>query len=129
MRSRQIVRTYYAATILFLALDVAAGLNVRVAFLDGQPAWRAAYYAFCFACLAVTYWRPALSELVGATESLVALSALIVSFGSRVMLTGSAALGDADAVVTMPEVMNFGIAAGIAYIGWTSAANRIMKRS
>ena len=38
---------------VFLLLDYLVDFNVRLAFLDPWPAWRAVYYLFCFACVSV----------------------------------------------------------------------------
>ncbi len=122
MSSRALLRLYYAATALFLVLDVVAGVNVRIAFFDDEPVLRAGYYFFCFACLGVTLRWPGLTEIVGAFESLVALAALIVSFGARVMLPTPAA------AVTVPEVVNFVLASSVAYAGWVGAASSLQRR-
>lgn len=129
MSSQRIVRLYLAATAIFLVLDLLVGVNVRVAFLDESPWMRAGYYLFCFACLGVTLRWPALTEFVGAFESLVALSALIVSFGARVTLGTGAALDDPAALVTVSEIVNFALAGGVAYLGWISASASLRQRN
>lgn len=126
MSSKRLLTSYYAATVVFLALDALAGVNVRVAFLDEAPWMRAGYYLLCFACLGVTLRWPRLTEPVGAFESLLALTALIVTFGARVTL-GTAAALDGGALVTLPEVINFALAGGIAYIGWMSSAASLRR--
>jgi hypothetical protein len=128
MSSKRIVRVYFAATAVFLALDLLLGLNVRVAFLDESPWMRAGYYLFCFACLGVTLRWPALTEIVGAFESLIALVALVVSFGARVTLGAAAAIDDPAALVTVPEVINFLLAGGVAWIGWAAFSARVLRR-
>ena len=75
---------YYAATAGFILLDYGASVNVRVAFLDGLPGWRIAYYGFCAVCfLAIQRW-PRWSGTIAAGESLINLSALLISTGMRV---------------------------------------------
>lgn len=128
MSSKRIVRLYFAATAVFLALDLLAGVNVRIAFLDESPWMRAGYYLFCFACLGVTLRWPQLTEFVGTFESLLALTALIVSFGARVTLGTAAALDDPGAIVTVSEVVNFVLAGGVAYLGWISASASLRER-
>lgn len=116
--ARRLFRLYYGATALFLVLDYAFGLNVRIAFLDGFPAARLGYYLFCFACLALILWRPALTMIVAAVESLVTLAALITGFGIRVLLP---VMPDGDVgqpVPTLAEVMNFLLSGAIAYVAW-----------
>lgn len=128
MSSKRIVRLYFAATAVFLALDLLVGVNVRVAFLDEWPWLRAGYYLFCFACLGVTLRWPGLTEFVGAFESLVALTALILSFGARVTVATAATLADSAAVVTVSEVVNFVLAGGVAYLGWIGFSAGLRER-
>jgi hypothetical protein len=104
------LRLYYAGTALFLVLDYVAGINVRVAFLDPWPGWRAMYYLFCFACLAVIAWRPILTTLVTTIESLITLSALIISMGTRAM--------GLSVMVLETGGVNFLIAGAAAWLGW-----------
>ena len=117
--TRAVLIAYYAGTLVFLLLDYWAGLNVRVAFLEPFPAWRAAYYGVCFFCLVLVVWRPAWSVIVGAFESLVTLCALIISFGMRALLATDGMLEAGRGIITMPEVVNFIISGGIAYVVWT----------
>ena len=119
---------YYAATAVFLLLDLALGLNVRIAFLQGSPPLRAAYYGICFACLSLILWRPGWTPLVTAFESLVTLAALIVSFGTRAILASDAVLEGRDTALTLPEVVNFLLAGGIAYLAWTRGLRELVRR-
>jgi hypothetical protein len=110
--------TYYAATVLFLLLDYGAGLNLRIAFLDPYPVWRAAYYGVCFLCLGIIIWRPALTVIVAAFESLVTLSALIIGFAMRaILVTDNMLEGSAD-LIDAQEVFNFLLSGSIAYVAW-----------
>ena len=112
------LRFYYAATALFLLLDYVAGINVRVAFLDAWPGWRAVYYLFCFACLGIIAWRPALTTLVTTVESVITLSALIIGMGARAMGLSVSALETGGGVITSAEIVNFLIAGAAAWLGW-----------
>lgn len=123
--TRRVLIAYYGATVIFLALDYFAGLNVRVAFLEPFPAWRAAYYGFCLLCLALVAWRPDVSVIVGAFESLVTLGALIISFGMRAILVTDSMLETGSGFVTMPEIINFIISGGIAYVVWTRGVQEL----
>lgn len=49
--SAGVLRAYYAATLLFVVLDYALGINVSLAFLEASDELRALYYLLCFACL------------------------------------------------------------------------------
>ena len=89
--SSKILLAYYAATALFLLLDVAWGFNVRLAFLETLPVARAAYYGVCFTCLGLILWRPAWTVLIG--------GAVAVLFGIAVVL---GACSGRQAVVQVP---------------------------
>jgi hypothetical protein len=110
---------YYAATAVFLVLDLAAGINVRLAFLEGMPGWRAAYYGFCFACLAGMIARPAAEALIGVVESAVTLTALIISMMLRSMFIVDIPLDGSYDPVTIEEVVNFMISGSFAYYAYT----------
>ena len=103
---------------MFLVLDVGAGFNMRIAFLEPFPSWRAAYYCVLFLCLVLMLWQPSLTVIVGAFESLVTLAALIISFGMRAILATDTMLETGQGFVTMPEILNFILSGGIAYIAW-----------
>lgn len=116
--TRPLLLAYYAATFLFLLLDYFAGWNIRIAFLDPYPAWRAAYYGVCFLCLGIMIWRPALTVIVAAFESLVTLSALIIGFAMRAILVSDSMLEGSADLIDAQEVFNFLITGSIAYIAW-----------
>ena len=116
--SRTLLRSYYAATAIFLLLDYFADFNVRLAFLEPWPLWRLIYYLLCFGFLAIMVWRPALTNLVATIESLVTLSALILGMGIRAMSISVTVLETGGGILTMEEVINFIIAGGAAWLGW-----------
>jgi len=118
MSAIRILPWYYAATIVFLLLDYAAGINVRVAFLESLPTARAAYYAICFVCLGLMIWRPAWTTLIGTFESLVTLVALIFSMGLRVLVPTDAIFDENATFVTPYEIINFILAGSMAYFAW-----------
>ncbi len=115
---RNTLLAYYAATALFLALDYGFGVNVRVAFLQDTPGLRLGYYCVLFGCLALVLWRPEWSRLVGTLESLATLVALIVNMALRSMFVTVEMLDSGAGFVTMPEIINFLIAATAAYVAW-----------
>ena len=123
--SSRVLLLYYAATVLFVLLDYAAGLNVRVAFLEPYPEARIAYYGVCLVCLALMLWRPAWTVLIAAFESIVTLSALIIGMGMRTLLVSDKMLETGSGVVTVPEILNFLISGGVAYVAWVQGINRI----
>ena len=122
----QSFRLYYAATAVFLLLDFGFGVNVRVAFLDAWPVWRALYYLFCFACFGLIAWRPALADVVTTVESLITLSALILHMGARVLnLSAGAFEQGPDALIHVEEIVNFLIAGLAAWWGWQRGSRRL----
>jgi hypothetical protein len=112
------LRIYYGATAVFLLLDYVAGFNIRLAFLDPWPAWRALYYLLCFACLGLIVWRPALTTLVTTIESLITLSALILGMGVRVISLSATVMETGGAIVTTEEILNFLLSGMAAWVGW-----------
>lgn len=128
MNALRILPWYYAATVVFLLLDYVFGINVRVAFLEPWPVARVAYYAVCFACLALMIWRPVWTTLVGTFESLVTLVALILGMAIRVMVPTDAIFEENVAFVTIPEIMNFVISGSIAYLAWIKGLKQLSGR-
>lgn len=123
-----ILRSYYAATAAFLVLDFAAGVNLRLAFLDDRPEARIAWYLFCLCCSGMMMWRPAWTELIGAFESLLTLVALIIGVGMRVLLSADAAI-DSGEVLSLQQIINFLLAGGIAYVAWFRGITALFRRS
>lgn len=129
MSANRILPWYYAATVVFLLLDYVAGINVRVAFLESLPGARMAYYAICFACLALMMWRPAWTTLIATFESLVTLIALILSMGIRVMVPTDAIFGENASFVTYQDIINFVIAGSVAYVAWVRGVRALQRGS
>lgn len=127
--SRKILVFYYAGTALFLALDYGFGINVRVAFLETLPGFRAVYYGICFACLALMIWRPDWTTAIGVIESLATMIALIFNMALRSMIVTDAMLESGTGFVTMPEIFNFLIAGSVAYISWMRGLNALTSQS
>jgi len=124
---RNILLAYYAGTAVFLLLDYGLDINVRVAFLETLPGLRVTYYGVLFGCLALMLWYPSWSRLVGTIESLVTLVALIVNMALRSMIVTDAMLETGAGFVTMPEIVNFLIAGGAAYVSWLRGMNALAK--
>lgn len=128
MNVAHVLPWYYAATVVFLLLDYALGINVRIAFLDSMPAARMGYYAVCFACFGLILLRPAWAVLIGTFESLVTLVALILGMGIRVLVPNAAIFGENAGIVTVQEVINFVIAGSMAYLAWVKGIRQLVKR-
>ncbi len=123
----QPIRLYYAATILFLALDYLFGINVRVAFFDGVPGLRAVYYLVLFGCLALILWRPGWAVLVGTIESGFAFAALTIGIGSRLFVVTDQMIETGIGYVTFDEIINYLLVAGSAYFAWARGAKQLQR--
>ena len=115
LAGRRLFGAYYAATAVFLLLDFAFGLNLRLSFLADLPGWRLAWYLLCALCFLLIWRYPAWSNTVAAGESLLNLSALILYMGSRVIVTTDAVLETGRAPVSANELFNFLISGSAAY--------------
>jgi hypothetical protein len=127
--NRNILWIYYAATALFVSLDYGFGINVRVAFLDAAPGLRAGFYIVLFGCFALMIWKPQWTTLIGVVESLATLIALIINMALRSMVVTDMMLETGTGFVTMPEIFNFLIAGGAAYISYAQGIKRLANRS
>ena len=115
---RRVLQLYYAATIVFVILDYGAGLNVRIAGLEGLPQLKAGYYLVMFACLGLTLWRPAWSTAIGVVESLATLVTLIFSVALRSLFPTGQMLETGSGPLGVPDLVNFVIAGSIAWYAW-----------
>ena len=121
------ITVYYLLTIVFVVLDFFIGINIRAAFLDPYPLGRAAYYLFCFACLAVMLWRPGWAVVVGTVESLICVVALILAVGLRVMVVSEETIEAGSGFITPQEIVNFLLVDGIAYFAYMQGMSRIKR--
>lgn len=128
MSQKSILLTYYGGTILFLLLDLVFHYSVRATFLDTSTGFRMLYYGFCMLCFAVMIWKPALTALVAAVESVLTLSALIIVMGLRVMVPTDPTLETGADFVTSREIINFVLAGGMAYVAWGSSMQKLFGR-
>jgi hypothetical protein len=127
--SAKLLNYYYAATIVFVLLDYLLNINVRVAFLQDWPAWRAFYYGFCFACFGAMLWRPGWSTWIATFESLLTLSLLILNMGVRVILVTDEMIETGRGGVTTGEIINFMIVSIAAYLSFMRGATVIGGKS
>ncbi len=127
--SANFLNYYYAATIVFVLLDYLLNINVRAAFLQDWPAWRAFYYVFCFACFGLMLWRPGWSTWIATFESVLTLSLLILNMGARVILVTDEMIETGRGGVTMNEIINFIIVSIAAYIFFMRGATVIAGKS
>ena len=120
---------YYAATAVFVLLDYLLNINVRVAFLQDWPNWRAIYYVFCFACLGLMLWRPSWARLIATFESVLTLSLLIINMGVRVTVVTDQMIETGRGGVTTSEIINFAIISVAAYVSYRRGASALSGRS
>jgi hypothetical protein len=66
-----IPRYYYLMTPVFILLDYAVGVNIRVAALDAMPLYKNLYYGFCIVCGIVVFVWPLTSAVVALLESAI----------------------------------------------------------
>lgn len=117
VETRRVLQAYYAATVVFLVLDYGAGLNLRIAGLEGFPGLKAGYYLVIFGCLGLMLWRPSWSTAVGVVESLATLVTLIFSVAMRAMLAPQA-VDTGARLIGMTEIVNFLVSGSIAWFAW-----------
>jgi hypothetical protein len=113
--STKIVIGYYGGTIFFVILDYLLDFNIRLMFLDPWPVWRAAYYGICFGFFGLMLWRRDWSNYIGAAESSLTLSLLIITTAMRVMIVTDEMIEEGRGFVTVKELLNFVIAGTISY--------------
>ena len=116
---------YYGATALFMLLDYGFDFNMRVAFLEGFPAWRALYYALLIGIFVCTLRFQAWAPYLAVGESLITLSSLIITTAVKVLVVTEEGRG----FVNVSELLNFLISGFVGYFiylrrvkaaGWTS---------
>ncbi len=84
-RDVKLIRAYYLATPAFLVLDIALGMDMRAAFLDGTGS-RVFWYLLCTG-LGLVAWRwPVSAPLIGVIESSVNFFLLIAWIMLPIML-------------------------------------------
>ena len=127
--SRRILVFYYAATALFLLLDLGYDLNVRLAFLEAWPGFRLLYYGVLFGCMGLMLWRPEWTTLIGTVESLFCLIALIVNMALSWVIVTDEMIETGRHVISVPYIANYIIAGGAAYLSWTQGINALTSRS
>ena len=113
--SSRLVTAYYGATVIFVILDYLLDFNIRLVFLEAWPGWRALYYGVCLGFFGLMLWRPGWSSYIGAAESLLTLSLLIINMAMRVLVVTDAMIEEGRGFVTLNELLNFLIVGSITY--------------
>ena len=114
--STRLVTGYYGATVIFVILDYLLDFKIRLMFLHDWPGWRALYYCICFGFFGLMLWRPGWSRYIGAAESLLTLSLLIISMAMRVMIVSDEMIEEGRGFVTLNVILNFAIAGTVTYV-------------
>jgi hypothetical protein len=70
---------YYAATVVFVALDVFAGANLRAVAFAAYPGLRALYYAVLLGCGALSRARPAWAAPITLLESSFSIATMALA--------------------------------------------------
>ena len=111
----RLITVYYGATVLFIILDFLLDFNIRLIFLEDWPGWRVLYYAVCLSLFGLMLWRPGWSSYIGAAESLLTLSLLIIGTAMRVLVVSDEMIEEGRGFVTVNELLSFVIVGSIAY--------------
>ena len=119
---------YYAATLAFAFFDFFFGLNVRLTFLAEWPSGRALYYVFCVLCFLLIWRFPAWSGVVAAVESLVNLSALIISMALKVIVVTDEMIDAGRGAITLAELLNFLLSGSVGYLALTVRSAALQRR-
>lgn len=127
----RVIAIYYALTLVFVLCDFAFDFNVRLSFLQPWPQWRVLYYLIAAACFILIMRFPNWSNVVAAGESLINLSALIVSMGLKVLLVDDAMLDGGRGGLSLAELLNFALSGSVGYLALSvnsRAAHRDLSR-
>ena len=125
----RLVFGYYLATPLFALLDFGFGINVRAAFLDGQPLLKVAWYALALVCaLAMARW-PGRAGLVGLAESGANIALLVI--GTMTAYLGAVDAALSDSVMEPPfspaDAVNLVVSSGALIVSYIAAQARASR--
>jgi hypothetical protein len=128
-----IPRLYYLVTPAFIALDYWAGVNVRVAVLDGLPLYKNLYYGFCVLCGVVVYLLPVSSPFVALGESsvnvLLTILALFLPYVQNIQrLADLEGNWKAAETFSTEGAVNLVLAATMAVIGFVQSNKALSDR-
>ena len=121
----RMLRAWYLATPLVIALDALVGLGIRTPFLDGAPALRWAWYAGTSAAALVAWRWPRLTPVVGLVESGLDIVVFVLSAGMAYI---RAASGEGEAVFTGRAVANLILSGTVLSASYMVARTRLAAR-
>lgn len=119
------IRAYYGCTPLFLFLDLTFGIDVRIPGFLSHGSSKAFYYLFCFCCLGVTLWKPAISAFVGLLES--STNILILCLGVLLPIWTAASTLETGSILGPNEILKFVLAGSVclsSFYGCVSGMGR-----
>ncbi len=127
-------RLYHVVTPAFIALDCFAGVNVRVAVLDGMPLYKGLYYGLCVVCGAAVCLLPQSTIVVALFESTVNILITVLGIFRPYM----EAIGQFDNILEVDlqglslfdtrQAVNLLMAAGIAAFTFIHAGRALSDR-
>lgn len=121
------LQAYYAATVLFLAADLAFGFTARAAFFADAPVLRGGWYLLCLGCFGLTAWRPQWAAAVAALESAASLSLLILTTALRVVIVTDDMIEAGRVPVTGMEIVNFLLSGGVGWYALQQSLNALRR--
>ena len=125
-----LLRSYYAATPLFLAAEWLWGLNIRVPFFLVNPVLRYSYYGFCCACGIANYVRPRWTPFVALFESSINILLLVAGYAWQIfniywIIEQS---GEGPPAVTVQGAFSFIMAGAVWFFSFRRSETAVMAR-
>lgn len=129
-RPARLVFGYYLATPVFALLDLGFGMNVRAAFLDGQPALKLAWYALGIACAAAIARWPGRAGVVGLAESGASIALLVIGTMTAYLRAVDAALAESavEAPFSPADAVNLVVSSAALLVSYIAAQMRASRQ-
>lgn len=124
------VLVYYLATPAFAVLDLAFGINVRAAFLDGRPVLKLVWYALALVCAAAVARWPNRAGLVGLAESGASIALLVIGTMTAYLAAVDAAASESAAAgppFRPADVVNLMVSSGALIVSYIAAQARASR--
>lgn len=115
---------YYASTVVFVALDVLWGANLRAVAFESYPGLRALYYAVLLACGALVRARPGWSAPITLIESSLSLTTMALAVLAPYYVF-ALELRQAPGVDPVSLVFNFLLCGSVAVLAFQKALSSI----
>lgn len=115
---------YYASTVLFVALDLLWGANLRAVAFESYPGLRALYYAVLLGCGALARARPGWSAPITLIESSFSLTTMALAVLAPYYVY-ALELRQAPGVDPVALVFNFLLCGSVALLAFHKAVSSI----